>query len=42
LNTIHNLYYYLELMCGLRTAISAGRFVDFVEEFKHARRSVLK
>ena len=42
LNTIHNLYYYLELMRGLRSAISAGRFADFVEEFKQARRSVLK
>jgi queuine tRNA-ribosyltransferase len=42
LNTIHNLYYYLQLMRGLRTAISAGRFADFVEEFKQARHSVLK
>jgi queuine tRNA-ribosyltransferase len=42
LNTIHNLYYYLELMRGLRSAISAGRFADFVEEFKQARHSVLK
>ncbi len=42
LNTIHNLYYYLELMRGLRSAVSAGRFADFVEEFKQARRSVLK
>ena len=42
LNTIHNLYYYLELMRGLRSAISAGRFADFVEEFKQARRSMLK
>ena len=42
LNTIHNLYYYLELMRGLRSAIAAGRFADFVEEFKQARRSVLK
>jgi len=42
LNTIHNLYYYLELMRGLRSAISASRFADFVEEFKQARHSVLK
>lgn len=42
LNTIHNLYYYLELMRGLRNAISVGRFADFVGEFKQARHSVLK
>jgi len=42
LNTIHNLYYYLELMRGLRSAISVGRFLDFVAEFKQARHSVLK
>jgi queuine tRNA-ribosyltransferase len=42
LNSIHNLYYYQELMRGLRSAISAGRFADFVGEFKQARHSVLK
>ena len=42
LNTVHNLYYYLELMRGLRRAISAGRFVEFVEEFQQMRISVLK
>jgi queuine tRNA-ribosyltransferase len=37
LNTIHNLYYYLELMAGMRAAIEAGRFEDFRRDF-HARR----
>jgi queuine tRNA-ribosyltransferase len=29
LATIHNLYYYLELMAGMRAAIEAGRFAAF-------------
>lgn len=33
LNTIHNLYYYQELMQGIRTALEAGTFADFVREF---------
>jgi queuine tRNA-ribosyltransferase len=33
LATIHNLYYYQELMSGLRGAIAAGRLADFVAEF---------
>jgi queuine tRNA-ribosyltransferase len=33
LNTIHNLYYYQELMQGLRDAIEAGRLAAFVAEF---------
>lgn len=33
LNTIHNLYYYQELMAGLRTAIEAGRLREFVVAF---------
>jgi queuine tRNA-ribosyltransferase len=33
LNTIHNLYYYQELMRGIRAAISEGRFEAFVSEF---------
>jgi queuine tRNA-ribosyltransferase len=33
LNTIHNLYYYQELMRGLRQAIAAGRLDAFAEEF---------
>ncbi len=38
LNTIHNLYYYQELMRGLRAAISGGKLHDFVVEF-YARRA---
>jgi queuine tRNA-ribosyltransferase len=34
LNTIHNLYYYQELMQGLRRAIEAGHLAAFVEEFQ--------
>jgi queuine tRNA-ribosyltransferase len=33
LNTIHNLYYYQDLMRGLREAIAAGRLADFVADF---------
>lgn len=33
LNTIHNLYYYLELMRELRAAIVAGNLINFVSEF---------
>jgi queuine tRNA-ribosyltransferase len=38
LNTIHNLYYYQELMRGLRAAIAAGSLGEFVREF-YAKRS---
>jgi queuine tRNA-ribosyltransferase len=38
LNTIHNLYYYQELMRGLRAAIAAGSVDDFVVDF-YAKRS---
>ncbi len=38
LNTIHNLYYYQELMQGLREAIAADRLDAFVAEF-YARRA---
>jgi queuine tRNA-ribosyltransferase len=37
LNTIHNLYYYQELMQGLRSAIANGALESFVAEF-YARR----
>lgn len=37
LNTIHNLYYYQELMREIRGAIEAGKFEDFVEEFGRRR-----
>jgi queuine tRNA-ribosyltransferase len=30
LNTVHNLFYYQELMRGLRESISAGRFAEYV------------
>ncbi|HED17279.1 MAG TPA: tRNA guanosine(34) transglycosylase Tgt [Gammaproteobacteria bacterium] len=33
LNTIHNLFYYQELMAGLRDAIAAGRLADFSRDF---------
>lgn len=33
LNTIHNLYYYQELMRDIRAAIAAGRFEAFVQDF---------
>ncbi|HHJ81178.1 MAG TPA: tRNA guanosine(34) transglycosylase Tgt [Candidatus Tenderia electrophaga] len=38
LNTIHNLYYYQELMSGLRAAIEAGELESFVTEF-YAKRA---
>ena len=38
LASIHNLYYYQELMAGLRDAIAAGRLASFVNDF-HARRN---
>ena len=37
LNTIHNLYYYQQLMRGLRHAIAEGRLQDFTADF-HATR----
>jgi queuine tRNA-ribosyltransferase len=37
LNTWHNLYYYLELMQGLRGAIERGRLADFTGEFRQLR-----
>jgi queuine tRNA-ribosyltransferase len=40
LNTIHNLYYYQQLMAGMRTAIEQGTFASFVQEFAH-KRSIL-
>ena len=38
LNTIHNLYYYQELMRGIREAIAAGTFEAFVSEFYALRQ----
>ncbi|HUW00467.1 MAG TPA: tRNA guanosine(34) transglycosylase Tgt [Gallionella sp.] len=37
LNTIHNLYYYQQLMGEIRTAIEAGAFSDFVASFQRMR-----
>ncbi len=37
LNTIHNLYYYQELMSGLRDAIETGTVDDFVRDFYEGR-----
>jgi queuine tRNA-ribosyltransferase len=38
LNTIHNLYYYQELMSGLRDAIRRGGLTEFVDRF-YAQRA---
>ena len=35
LNTIHNLYYYEELMADIRASIENGTFEDFVADFYH-------
>ncbi|MFO1430835.1 MAG: tRNA guanosine(34) transglycosylase Tgt [Candidatus Competibacteraceae bacterium] len=37
LNTIHNLYYYQQLMAELRAAIAAGRLTEFTAEFYDKR-----
>jgi len=41
LNTIHNLYYYQDLMRGLRAAIAAGALNEFVTRFYALRGSQL-
>ncbi|MDR0588274.1 MAG: tRNA guanosine(34) transglycosylase Tgt [Burkholderiales bacterium] len=41
LATLHNLYYYLELMQNIRDAIDQDQFADFVTQF-HAMRSATK
>ncbi|MGD0958184.1 MAG: tRNA guanosine(34) transglycosylase Tgt [Methylomonas sp.] len=33
LNTLHNLFYYQELMQSIRDAIAAGQFAEFITEF---------
>lgn len=38
LNTIHNLYYYQELMQGIRAALDEGRFAAFVDDFYALRQ----
>ncbi len=40
LNTIHNLFYYQELMGEMRTAIAAGNFAEFVVRFRLARHTM--
>jgi queuine tRNA-ribosyltransferase len=40
LNTIHNLYFYLELMQGARAAIEAGTFSTFAAAFRQARSAM--
>src|SRR6266581_265486 len=40
LNTIHNLFYYQTLMRELREAIAAGRFADYVAEFRRDRAGI--
>lgn len=37
LNTIHNLFYYQQLMLGLRTAIEQGKLRAYVDEFYRKR-----
>ncbi len=37
LNTIHNLYYYLDLMAKIRHAIEQDRFLEFKKEFYEKR-----
>lgn len=39
LNSIHNLHYYQSLMAGLRRALDAGTFDDFVDDF-YAKRGL--
>ncbi len=37
LNTLHNLYYYRQLMAGMRQAIAAGRLAQFAADFHEGR-----
>ncbi|GMU70256.1 MAG: queuine tRNA-ribosyltransferase [Steroidobacteraceae bacterium] len=39
LNTIHNLWFYLELMRRIRASIEAGRFAAFARDFLAARQA---
>jgi queuine tRNA-ribosyltransferase len=39
LNTIHNLYFYLDLMRSIRAAIAAGQFAAFAREYRARRRA---
>jgi queuine tRNA-ribosyltransferase len=40
LNTIHNLYYYQELMAGIRRAIEQGKFAEFAASFEAGRAAI--
>lgn len=40
LNTIHNLFYYQELMAGMRTAITAGKLTEFKAKFLIDRATI--
>lgn len=40
LNTIHNVYYYIDLMARARDAIARGRFDEFKKDFYAARAGV--
>jgi queuine tRNA-ribosyltransferase len=40
LNTIHNLFYFLELMAGLRQAIAAGALGAFRKGFEASRAAI--
>lgn len=42
LNTVHNLYYYQELMRDIRKAIEKQRYNEFVSEFYDTRKKQLK
>jgi queuine tRNA-ribosyltransferase len=39
LNTVHNLYFYLDTMRRIRKAIEFGRFEDFKREFLETYRA---
>jgi queuine tRNA-ribosyltransferase len=40
LNTIHNLYFYLDLMRSLRAAIAAGRLAAFARDYLDRRHAL--
>jgi queuine tRNA-ribosyltransferase len=39
LNTLHNLYHYAALMENARTAIDAGKYADFLREYRNRNRA---
>ena len=40
LNTLHNLYYYMQLMKKMQTAIASDRFMTFRRDFYEKRETV--